>query len=459
MNYRQQITSLLEHDAGFARSAELIEKLVQRKELKVVNFSHHDLDGVACAYILQRLFRRFGFKVTTMLPEEFKLSRETLEATVGDDVDLLIISDKGTFASYDGFLEKAENILIVDHHTPDGNPEKAVIFNPSMERHVTTAASLLCHMLATQITSTDEYDDFVALVGCRGDFTFDPVEQKYADFVRPFIERLMKMYPRFFKTRLGRPTMYDIRDRRRTALINQIAEALHAGTLAHYYGDISAFGRSGQELVLGFLNNLAAASPLLFRNLEDFLEAAPAGRAILRALADFRHDWDLIELRVKSPIFLGEIQNVGVYLIFAREADRLQSAPFPAVLPYVASTQLEPLKRAFGHTETMIVVVCPKKNGVHISMRGGGGIIDCSRICYQLADRLRRLYPEIGGIEGGGHVDAAECFTSKSLPLYSAVRELILMMKEHFQETQTENIGALLKGDDNENASHNHLQI
>ncbi|MGQ9788737.1 MAG: DHH family phosphoesterase [Candidatus Hadarchaeaceae archaeon] len=458
MNYRQQIKILLEHDAGFARSVDLIRELGRRKQLRVVNFSHHGLDGVACACILQRLFRRLGFKVTTKMPEGFKLSRETLDATVRDNVDLLIISDKGTFASYDGFLEKAENVLIIDHHTPDGSPVEAVVFNPSMGGQVTTASSLLCHMLATQVTSTDEYDDFVALVGCRGDFTFDPVEERCAEFVHPFVERLMKMCPRFFKTRIARPTMYDLRDRRRTALINQIAEALYAGTLAHYYVDLSSFNRSGQELVFDFLNNRITGKRLpLIRNL-DFLEVSREGRTISRALTEFCFDWTLLDFRVRSPIFLGEIESVGVYLVFASETSRLQSAPFPAVLPHVAATQLEPLKRAFGHTETMVIVVCPKENGVYVSIRGEDGIISCSGICSQLADRLRSLYFETVVIEGGGHVEAAECFIGKSVPLYLVMRELILMMKENFQETRKIG-GTLLKGGENENTSHSRLQI
>ncbi|MEM4187944.1 MAG: DHH family phosphoesterase, partial [Candidatus Hadarchaeum sp.] len=226
MNYREQLQLLQERDSGFAKAVELIKELSRQRELKVINFSHHDLDGVASAFLLRRMFLQLGAKVAVKMPERFRLLEEDLGFVSKGKFDLLVISDKGTFASYGDFSEKVENILIIDHHTTHGNPKGAVVFNPSVERHVPTSASLMCHMLATQLSPTDEFDDFVALIGCRADFTFDPVERRCAEFVQPFVERSMRMFPQLFKTRLGDPTMYDLVDRRRTALINQIAEAL-----------------------------------------------------------------------------------------------------------------------------------------------------------------------------------------------------------------------------------------
>ncbi|MGC8817555.1 MAG: DHH family phosphoesterase [Candidatus Hadarchaeum sp.] len=433
MTYREQLKFLLERDAGFSEAVGLLKQLGQRSGLEVGIFSHHDVDGVSSALILHRMFRRLGAKVVIKFPERFKLLEEDLKLIKGK-FDLLVISDKGTFASYDDFFEKAENVLIIDHHAPDGNPKKASVFNPAMESHTLAATSLLCHMLATQFGPTDELDDLTALLGCRADFAFDPVEERCGEFVRPFIERSMKKFPHLFKTRLGRPTMYDVVDRRRTALTNQMAEALHVGTLAHYYGEFLNSGVSGPELVFDFLKELPADDLIMIKNLDDFLSMAPAGKTISRILESFQLDWELLEIRVRSPIFLGEIKSVGVYLVFAREVPRMQSTPFAAVLPYVASTQLEPLRRAFGHEATMIMVFCPKENGVQISMRGGGGRIDCSLICAQLVDRLRRLYPGCAGIEGGVHPDAAECFSGKSVPIYAVMRELLLMIKEWSQQ-------------------------
>jgi len=433
MYYHEQVQLLFETDPGFAGAVEMLEKLGQRRGLRVLNFSHHDADGVTSAFILQRLLsRRFGAEVILKMPAQFRLLEEDLVGVLKGKFDLLILSDKGTFAYYDEFLKKVESVLIVDHHMLDGMPKKCVVFNPSMERSVPTAASLLCHMLATNLGPTDEYDDFAALIGCRGDSAFDPVEKTCAEFVRPFVERTKKRFPHLFKTRLGRPTMYDIVDRRRTTLINQIVEAIHAGSLAHFYEGVPDNRVYGPELIYNFLTRLAERGerPADFKNVDDMLGRVPKGRTISHVLRRFWSDWDALSDRVRNPVFLGEMQGVGVYLVFAREVPPMQSAPFSAILPFVAATQLEPLKRAFGHKQTMIMVFCPKDRGVQISMRGGGEVIDCGAICSRLVERLRRVYPGHGRIEGGGHAAAAECFADKPVPAYAVMQELILMIKE-----------------------------
>lgn len=57
-------------------------------------------------------------------------------------------------------------------------------------------------------------------------------------------------------------------------------------------------------------------------------------------------------------------------------------------------------------------------------------MVDCASICSQLAERLRRQYPEYGGIDGGGHASAAECFADKPVPMYSVMQELLLLIEE-----------------------------
>ncbi|MFH1821423.1 MAG: DHH family phosphoesterase [Methanobacteriota archaeon] len=436
MYYDEQVRFLFEADSGFASAVKLLEKLGQRKRLRILHFSHHDTDGIASAFIMQRLLRhRFGAEVVVKMPIQFRLSEgDLVEALKGKvDFDLLLLTDKGTFSYYDDFFGKVGNVLIIDHHMLDGRPQKCTVFNPSSERSVPTAASLLCHMIATKFGSTSDHDDFVALMGCRGDFALDPVEKTCAEFARPFIERSMKKFPHFFKVRLGRPTMYDTVDRRRTALVNQIVEVVHAGSLAHFYEkDLDIRVSSGPELVYNYLMHLAERDvrPADFRNIDDLLGNVPKGNILASVLKRYRSDWDVLNGRVQSTTFLGELQGVGVYLFFAREVLPMQVAPFSAILPFVASTQLEPLKRAFGHKETMIVLFCPKERGIQISMRGGGEYIDCGAICFQLAERLRRLYPGHDGIEGGGHASAAECFADKPVPMYSVMQELISMIKE-----------------------------
>ncbi len=107
----------------------------------------------------------------------------------------------------------------------------------------------------------------------------------------------------------------------------------------------------------------------------------------------------------------------------------MQGAPFPAILPYVASIHLDSLKRASNYPHTMAVVFCPKDRGVHISMRGGGGLVGCGVMCSELANRLQAMYPDQGGIGGGGHDRAAECVVDKPVPMYAVMHELVKLIE------------------------------
>lgn len=134
--------------------------------------------------------------------------------------------------------------------------------------------------------------------------------------------------------------------------------------------------------------------------------------------------------RVENLVFLDEILGVGIYMLFAKEASATQ-AQFLAILPFATSTRLDELKLASGHSHVMLIVFCPKERGVHISMRGGGGVLDCGAMCSQLVGRLRGLYPEQEeGIEGGGHDHAAECMVDKPVPMYAVMHELLALVQE-----------------------------
>ncbi len=425
MLYTEQVSLLSRTDAEFAGAVALLEELGLRRRPRVVHFSHHDADGIACALVMGRLLRsRLSAEVTLRLPPRFKLTEMELDELGREKFDLLLITDKGTFASYDDFLSRVGDVLVIDHHRRDDRPTRCVVFNPSAERSVPAAASLLCHMLASRFGPTGDHDDFAALIGCRGDFAFDPVEGTCADFARPFVERAARMFPRLFDVRLGQPTMYDVADRRRTALINQLTEAVHAGSLGQYYGQ-----PGGPGLVYNLLASLAESGgmPRELRSLDEIL-VGNQGRRLAEVLRQFRSDWALLEGRTRGAVYLGTAGDVGVYLFFAREAPKLQAAPFAALLPAVANTRLEPLRMSFGHSQAMAIVFCPKEAGVQISMRGGGELLDCAAMCSRLAGRLRELHPGAEGIEGGGHASAAECYADKAVPMYSAIQELVTMI-------------------------------
>ncbi len=437
MDYNEQIDFLYKDVPGFSATVKLIEKLKKKRKLRVLNFSHHDLDGISSAFILKRIFENhLGAKVVTKMPAFFKLWEEALtdELKKEGEFDILLISDKGTFEYYDEFLKHVEEVLIIDHHQLDGKPKNCTLFNPTVEvSNYASAASLLCNMLAHKLGYAEEIDDLAALIGCRGDFAFDPVEKTISDFATPFIEEMEKKFPLAFEVRSGRPTMYDIVDRSRTALINQIGEVLQVGTLAHLYKEkLKIDVDSGPGLVYDFLVELGESDgdSSKFTSIEDFLAHGPNGKILSTVFDQFKDDWDLLEKRSDNSVFIGELRGIGVYLVFAREVDAMDSTPFPAILPFVASTKLENMKRKGNHPHAMVVVFCPKERGVHISMRGGGGIINCGKMCFELSKRLQEIYLDGKGIGGGGHAKAAELLADKPIPTYSVMHEFLLMAEE-----------------------------
>jgi hypothetical protein len=453
MRYEEQVRHLFETEPGFASAIDLFEKLKEVKRPRVLNFSHHDLDGITSAFIVRRLLERhLNAEVVTKLPPYFKLREEEFWETLeGEDrFDLLLITDKGTFGYYDDFLKHIERVLVIDHHPLDGRPKHCTVVNPSAERSVPAAASLICHMLATKLGLTDDYDDFAALIGCRGDFVFDPVRKTSADFAKPFIEREKERFRRAFEIRPENPTMYDLVDRDRTALINQIGEVLHAGCLAHLYNQALGIDVSyGPELVFDFLLEVAKRGERLaeFCTITDVLGHMPKGQMLSRVFEQYKSDWNMLNRRAENTVFLDEIRGVGIYLLFAKEAPEMQVAQFPAILPFVALTRLDGLKLAGGHPHVMMIIFCPKERGVHISMRGGDGVLDCGAMCSQLASHLRELYPEQEGIGGGGHDRAAECMVDKPVPMYAVMHELLALVQEMGRLAETLESGEVTQKD------------
>lgn len=431
MDYREQIQHLYEVDPGLSVAVETLKKL--GRKARVLNFSHHDLDGVTSAFILKRILEKQSkATVITKLPPYFRLWEETLIETLKKEgkFDLLIISDKGTFASYDELLKHVKEILIIDHHELDGKPEKCKLFNPTVEiSEKASSNALLCHMIGEKMGLNDIYTDFAALVGCRGDFAFDPVEKTCSEFTKPFLEHVREKFPELFNVYAGRPTMFDIVDRKRTAPINQLAEVFHIGTISHLYSNVMKLGiESGPEFLLKFFEELAASGTLDPTSVENLLRNGELGRTLMQIFDCYKEDWELLGERTQLPIMLGEARGVGIYLFFSEEAEAMKNAPFPAILPFVVSTRLEEIKRAGGHAHAMAIVFCPKERGIHISMRGGGGLLNCGKICYELANRLQAMYPG-HRIGGGGHPKAAELIADKPVPMYAVMQELLFLIQ------------------------------
>ncbi|MFN4133649.1 MAG: hypothetical protein ACK4GQ_04700, partial [Candidatus Hadarchaeales archaeon] len=228
--------------------------------------------------------------------------------------------------------------------------------------------------------------------------------------------------------------------------INQLAEALHVGTISHLYSNLLEVDiENGSEFLLKFFEELAESGSSDMTSVEKLLKNGEFGRTLMRIFDQYKKDWKVLEGRVQIPVQLGEARGVGIYLFFAEEAEAMKTAPFPAILPFVVSTNLESLKRAGGHAHAMAIVFCPKERGIHISMRGGGGLLNCGKICYELANRLLSIYPG-RNIGGGGHEKAAEMTADKPVPMYAVMQELLFMFQRIIELSKLLDKGMAGKG-------------
>ncbi|KXB01955.1 hypothetical protein AKJ44_01755 [candidate division MSBL1 archaeon SCGC-AAA261F17] len=434
-DYQDQIARLKEESKGFNKIIQKIDEL-KDSNARILNFSHHDLDGVTSAVILKRLLERYAnVDVTTRMPFEFRLTPDELEEELeGEDYDLLIISDKGTFAYYDDFLDQVNEVMIIDHHLKDGKPAKCIVFNPSLEEEVRASTSLLSHMLAAHFGVADDYDDFIALLGCRGDYIIDPVKGRIPSFAEPFANRARQKFNQLFVKIDDKPTLFDSGAGEKTALLNQVGEVLHVSLLAHLYTPLSEEVNVDHRpnLVPQALSNFAEQEKKLdFDNLQDFLEIIPKNDQISKVFELFKKDWSLLEERAENAIFLEEVEGVGIYLVFSKEAPAMQGVTFPAILPYVASAKLGELTEKGDHEAALTMVFCPKDIGVHISLRGGGQILSCDAIGRKLVERVQERRPKAkNDIGGGGHELAAECVAAKSIETHVVMHELLNIIKD-----------------------------
>lgn len=433
--YKKQVEKLAKEYEGFAETCKKLSSL-KDKSAKILYFSHHDLDGVTSATILKKIFEEYlGSEVSLKIPTGFRLEPEEVdEALKEEKYDTLIISDKGTFGYYDKFTKKFENVIIIDHHLKDGMPQDCTVFNPSAEKEVGTSTSILAHMLSTYFGIADNYDDFIALLGGRGDYVITSETDDLPDFVEPFVELVKNNFDNLFKKVKGRPTFYDTKNRESTTLLNQIAEVLHISTLSHLYSSESETVEidQGSRFVVETLTEFVKKRKKLdFRNLDEFISALPESEQISTVFKLFKRDWSLLEDRVDNSLFVEEVKGVGLYLTFAKEAPAMEGVNFPAILPFVASSRLEDFKDKRNHKAALVIVFCPKKIGTHISMRGGGGILSCDAMCRELVRRVQKVRPRLkDNVGGGGHEMAAECVAGKEIKLYVMMKELILMLEE-----------------------------
>jgi len=426
--YREWVENVAEENEGFQEIQEALRDLA-RSGGRVLNFSHHDLDGTTSAAIMKLGLEALGAEVHSRFPMGFHLSPGELLRRLREcePVDAVLITDRGTDESYDELTRLHERIILIDHHPSRSSPKRCLWYNPSISDGDQTAAAHLCHMLITSLGISSPYLDFYALLGCRGDFAFDPVTGERGEFVRPFIDYAEEALPNLFQVVKGRPTRYDIAFRDRTTRINQIAEILNASCYAHNYSGRSPklSGIYGPTLCFQILRRVVEEEwPLQemnFTEIEEWLRGFPEGEVLSEIYRLYLEDWERAMEEMERVTRIAVAGETSVYFVMGRETP---------LMPLAASVKLHELKRS-EDGEVLLVVFHEGPSSINISARGTGDQIHCGFLLNALARRIGERYGLAREVSGGGHLKAGECIVPlKVLKMEKVMEEFTALLHD-----------------------------
>jgi hypothetical protein len=389
-----------------------ILEVIEKPQGTALIFSHDDPDGITSGLIFKRLLQKKGWKVEARFPEGFLLQpsqlQDAIDATPGASTIFLL--DKGTLAPYNDFAAKLP-VYIIDHHPAPAAPEKCVYFNPSLPAYTWCSTSILAHGIATLAGTRDEFDDFLCLVGLKGDWAIEPVKGILADFARPFFVKYGQNFKNLLKLVNERPTQFDAEQRDHTCLLSRVTEYVHAtggGGFSYFYHDRDAALKNVDhaQCIATALEGLADKVKQIseITSLNDFVKliAEPQKGLLEKIFAYFLEDWDNANRILDSSVKALKLGDTSIYLFVG---------PKVPLLPMIGSIKLFEMKEKAGDKLAQIIMVSSvSPDYTHVSVRGTGDRVHSGKICGELQDSMQNIYaPYKDKISGGGHPKAAEC--------------------------------------------------
>ncbi|MGM0381014.1 MAG: DHH family phosphoesterase, partial [bacterium] len=316
-------------------------------------YTHDDPDGVVAGAILARYLERTGKDFTLEMPHTFELETGRVKKRLEEEAskyDALVIMDKGTLAQYDELTELIDPVIVIDHHYTAGEPEDCLLYNPDGA----CSSGLQAHMIVSLIDETDDYDDFLALVALRSDWTIRPLKDQIPEFVQPFYEQAKQNFEHLLEPLKSRPTWMEIDQREETLLLNQISEltfAVSGGGFSYFYGDrdeelaeIDASYLCYEDLLEMGETQVDLSS---IQSLEDMIELFPHADLVGRIFEYFKEDWDFSLELFESAMFFGEMGPCDVYLFTGEDTP---------LMPMVGSVKLGKISRANNDKPTVMVM-------------------------------------------------------------------------------------------------------
>jgi len=406
--YAHQWEDIRNREPGLVR---LLDKIARPQGTALI-FSHDDPDGITSGLIFKRMLQKKGWKAALRLPKEFMLQPSQLADGLKENPDTgpIFLLDKGTLAPYADYGQK-HPLYIVDHHPTQKAPIDCVIYNPSLEKYTWCSTSILAHGISTLSGTRDLFDDFLCLIGLKGDWAIEPVKGLLADFVKPFLKEFGMGYQNLLKIVKERPTQFDSEQREVTCLLSRITEFVHGtggGGFSYFYHDrhpdlkkIDHAGciAEGLEAISDKVDSLKKIT-----SLDQFvgLIPEPSRKLLQRMFGFFLEDWENASKTLDTTARILRLEDTAIYLFVGVKVP---------LLPMIGSIKLFDLKKKAGDKTAQIIMVSSVSDEyTHVSVRGTGDRVHSGKFCGNMQNTLQARFPEFKSlISGGGHPKAAEC--------------------------------------------------
>ncbi len=389
-------------------------------------YTHDDPDGLSSGVILKRLLEKFSYKVYVKVPTTMELERSRLEKGVAEvKPDIVFIVDKATMGYYDDYAEIHQEIVVIDHHPLLGGPlKKVMVVNPVLDRYRRCSASFVVYLLSAYLGVANNSDEIASLIGLKGDWAIEPATDDISDYVAPFYERTKDKNFWLVEKISSRPTMFEVKQREKTTLLNQIAEiifALGGGGFQYFYCERDEDLKDVCDGYFAFenLEFWIGAAKQVFSETE-FLEGLKAPHKAKKIFDFYLNDWNETMTFMKNSTPLKTAHSTDIYIFLGHNVK---------LMPMVGSVVLYQLPQK-SQDVLFIMISQMGEKGIHFSFRSKNGKIHCGDFAHNLAKRLQKRFSD-PSISGGGHPFAAECrirsrkdFSGVMIEFFEFVREI-----------------------------------
>jgi len=443
--YRAQWESLRSQHVGLARILEAIQK----PQGTALIFSHDDPDGITSGLIMQRTLERKGWRTVLHMPAGFMLSADQLDAALKSEpgAKALFILDKGTLAPYTDFQKKLPT-YIIDHHPSPKAPTEVTLFNPALERYMQCSTSILAHGIAFLAGTRDAFDDFLCLLGLKGDWAIEPVKGILAEFAKPFFVEFGREFKNLLTLIKERPTMFDAEQREHTCLLSRVSEFVHGtggGGFQYFYNDREPVLKNVDhpQCIANALRKLTDKVDALksITTLESFIRLIPdpEREQLQKIFFYFLADWEKASQTLDSSARILKLEDTSIYLFVGGKVP---------LLPMIGSIKLFDLKaRSQDKIAQIIMVSSVSPDYTHISVRGSGDRVHSGKFCGQMEATLKNNFSRYKEyISGGGHPRAAECtIKTGGVAFISVLSQVMAQLQEMAEIDQKAREGKMSK--------------